>query len=192
MRGWLREWWDELCKNGVRSLFTLPRQLWAVEQVLRNRDIDLQRAIEAGGELKLECDREKRLRERLERQLEEMRQGEVGAKALQVDELERLGMIAEQCGRVAESIGRVVRHGWDRHNSSAPRSNRTMLEREVGKLQAIIGFMIAQEDLRPRELLQWRDTEERSIPRFAHYQGFSAPAAARAQALDNETPQEMA
>lgn len=173
MKNLLWLWWDIARKGGMRALFDLPMRLQLAERSLRTRDGDLQRVMLASGENEAAYAIEKRMRERLVRQLCETRRGEKGVLSFQADELERLAMLAEQLGRTAEAVGRVTRHGWDRAHDSIPRTNRTMLEREIGKLQAVVDFMVQRGDLEKQQMRHWREVEDRAIPKFSRYQGYS-------------------
>ena len=57
-------------------------------------------------------------------------------------EIERLAILAEECGEVAQAVGKVLRFGWEGQSPYGGRVNRVALEREVGNLRAIVNLML--------------------------------------------------
>ncbi len=86
-------------------------------------------------------------------------------------EIERLAMLAEECGEVAQAVGKVLRHGWHSCSPYNPRVNRMSLEREIGDLRAVIELMLDTRDLRLSELQAWQRRKRSAMPKWTHHQG---------------------
>ena len=90
--------------------------------------------------------------------------------ALTPGEVERLAMLAEECGEVIQMVGKMLRHGYDSHHPSDPAvSNRLLLTRELVDLESVVRAMVRHGEI--------YDPQGQDIPaawkkklRFAHYQ----------------------
>jgi hypothetical protein len=111
----------------------------------------------------------------LTRELAELRGGEERAlPGLSLAELERVAILAEECGEVIQVCGKILRYGWE---SCSPfdercRPNRVLLERELGDVRAIIDLMLQSGDVRRVDVAAWRDQKRTALRRWTHYQGF--------------------
>jgi NTP pyrophosphatase (non-canonical NTP hydrolase) len=74
-------------------------------------------------------------------------------------ELERLALLAEECGEVLQVIGKIIRHGYQSSNPHFPSdqggpTNRDLLVKEVGDVLLAIDFLmrhdIAEEQIEDR------------------------------------------
>ena len=70
--------------------------------------------------------------------------------SLSESELERLIMLAEECGEVVQAVGKIVRHGYeschpDVHGGDW--TNRQELAREVLDVIAMVNLMLLMEDI---------------------------------------------
>lgn len=97
-----------------------------------------------------------------------------GAPALTAAEVERLAMLAEECGEIAQAVCKVLRHGWE---SASPfddkrRPNRVALERELGDLLAVMYMMTDSGDLRVRDICAWRNRKRGRMAQWTHHQNF--------------------
>lgn len=60
-------------------------------------------------------------------------------------QIERLALLAEECGEVVQAVSKILRFGLDStHNQ---RSNRTRLETELGDLQVAIDLLAQSQDI---------------------------------------------
>lgn len=91
-------------------------------------------------------------------------------------EIERLAILADECGAVARAIGKVLRFGWE---SQSPyrddRTNRVVLEREVGSVRAAVNLMLDEDDLRLSEVQTWQRVRRASLVKWTLYQECSMP-----------------
>lgn len=64
-------------------------------------------------------------------------------------EAERLALLAEECGEVIQAIGKILRHGYESYhpNDVLKTSNRRLLERELGDIQAAYQLMHDAKDV---------------------------------------------
>ena len=117
-------------------------------------------------------ERVKKERSEHERKLAEFR-GDSGIPGLSPAEIERLSMLAEECGEVVQAVGKVLRHGWDCSSPYGSRTNRVTLEREVGDVRAIVGLMLDSHDLHLAEVQTWQRRKRAAVPKWTHYQDCS-------------------
>ena len=85
-------------------------------------------------------------------------------------ELERLAMLAEECGEVVQMVGKIILHGYKSYHPNDPSTpNRILLSEEVGDIEAVLSMMRENNDI---PLLPSRDIlakKERKM-KYAHYQ----------------------
>lgn len=64
-------------------------------------------------------------------------------------EVERLALLAEECGEVVQIVNKILRHGYESYNPniSVPRRNRTLLIQELGDIVCAIGLLDAAGDV---------------------------------------------
>jgi len=86
-------------------------------------------------------------------------------------EIERLSLLAEECGEVIQMVCKILRHGYEsRHPNGGPK-NRELLETEIGHVLYAIGLMTADSiDLHERmiDFERWR--KSRNVRRYLHFQ----------------------
>jgi hypothetical protein len=89
-------------------------------------------------------------------------------------EIERLALLAEECGEVVRVAMKILRHGWESCSPSDPkcRPSRVLLERELGSLRAVVDLMANCGDVRRQDMATWRDFKRRMYPQQTHHQGF--------------------
>jgi NTP pyrophosphatase (non-canonical NTP hydrolase) len=64
---------------------------------------------------------------------------------LTLSQIERLALLAEECGEVVQVVGKIMRFGFDgTHNQH---SNRERLEVELGDLQVAIDMLAQANDI---------------------------------------------
>lgn len=63
-------------------------------------------------------------------------------------EAERLAILAEECAEVIKCVGKILRHGYESYDPTGQvkGTNREQLEREIGDVHAIAGFMAGHGD----------------------------------------------
>ena len=132
----------------VRDALTLPAQLRETE-----RRLDLQRNINANlvkdinGRAKYEDD--------LRLRIDDLERSE-SIPGLTSAEIERLAVLAGECGRVAQGVSKVLRHGWHGVSSSGVPTNRVILERGMGEMRATIELMLDAGDVRRGDVVHWQ------------------------------------
>jgi NTP pyrophosphatase (non-canonical NTP hydrolase) len=87
-------------------------------------------------------------------------------------EVERLAILAEECGEVTQIVGKVLRHGYASHNplASNPISNRGLLAKEIGDLRWIISLMLNEGDVAEGAVLQCEWIKDESAKPYLHHQ----------------------
>lgn len=63
------------------------------------------------------------------------------------DEIERLIILAEECGEVVQSVSKVLRFGWEGRHPDGGSTNIENLEKEVGDILTIVDHMMIRGDL---------------------------------------------
>lgn len=91
-------------------------------------------------------------------------------------EIERLVILAQQCGEVVQACATIMRHGYE---SCSPldercKPNRIMLERKVGGLRGVVDLMTQRGDMKPQELAAWRARKRSVLAKGTHHQGFES------------------
>lgn len=87
-------------------------------------------------------------------------------------EVERLAILAEECGEVVQSVGKVLRHGYASHNplASSPINNRGLLAKEIGDLRWIISLMLSEGDVAEGVVIQHERLKGERAKPFLHHQ----------------------
>ncbi len=84
-------------------------------------------------------------------------------------ELERLAILAEECGEVIQIIGKIQRHGYESKHPDGGDCNGELLEQEVGDLICAINLMISNDDLRPSEIRLGAEEKANRIRKYLHH-----------------------
>ena len=84
-------------------------------------------------------------------------------------ETERLSILAEECGEVIQAVGKILRHGYDSCHPETGETNRQALERELGDLEFITGFIEEHCDVNSMNVLNYSRHKEGKIDRFLHH-----------------------
>lgn len=85
-------------------------------------------------------------------------------------EIERLAIVAEECGEVARAVGKVLRFGWESQSPYSGRTNRAALEREIGSVRAIVNLMIDAGDLQLNNVQAWQRSKRGALAKWTQYQ----------------------
>ncbi len=176
--------WFRAARDWVASWLSLPRRwreyrqlvemnaCWAQEHRALANEMGYQGShhLEAsvkiarrcyGAELAL-----KKLAEAEEREL-----AAIGLPGLTAAEMERLAMLAEECGEVVQAVGKVLRHGYQSASPFGGPVNRVALEREIGNVRAVVGLMIDARDVRLGDIQHWQRSKRAVFAKWTHHQG---------------------
>lgn len=87
-------------------------------------------------------------------------------------EVERLAILAEECGEVVQIVGKILRHGYASCNPNDAQaiSNRGLLAKELGDLDWIILLMSAEGDFAEGARLQRSRLKRESAEPYLHHQ----------------------
>jgi NTP pyrophosphatase (non-canonical NTP hydrolase) len=87
-------------------------------------------------------------------------------------ELERLALLVEEMGESLQIIGKILRHGMDSYNpiSDDRRTNRELLEKELGDVKHATDRLTEANDLDLSEILMNAEKKRISIRRWLHHQ----------------------
>lgn len=87
-------------------------------------------------------------------------------------ELERLSILAEEMGESLHIIGKILRHGMESYNpiSDDRRTNRELLEKELGHVKHAIDRLTESNDLNIDRILTHAEEKRVSIKRWLHHQ----------------------
>lgn len=112
--------------------------------------------------------------ESLEKQLAMEREFAKGSAlpGLSSAEMERLAILAEECGEAVQMCGKILWHGFE---SCSPyddrcRPNRVLLERELGDVRGVIDLMLQRGDVRAADIAAWRSRKQASLRKWTHHQ----------------------
>ncbi len=88
-------------------------------------------------------------------------------------EIERLAILAEECGEVVQAVGKVLRHGWESQSPYGSKPNRVALEREIGNVRAVVNLMLDAGDVRLGDVQAWQRAKRLSLEKWTHHQACS-------------------
>lgn len=91
---------------------------------------------------------------------------------LEPDKLERLAILAEECGEVIQIVGKILRHGYDSQNPDAPLAftNQQLLQHEIGDVLYIIELLIERDDVSKESVEIAKEKKARKIRKYLHHQ----------------------
>ena len=77
------------------------------------------------------------------------------ANGLTAEENERLALLSEECAEVIQVIGKIQRHGFESRNPDnlTGQTNRQLLQKELGDVDAAITLMHKKSDLHASEIM---------------------------------------
>lgn len=85
-------------------------------------------------------------------------------------EIERLAILAEQCGELQQAISKVMIHGWLVQSGDFGISYRVGLERRIGAVRAAVNMMLDSGDVRLAELQAWQRNKRERLAKWAKHQ----------------------
>ncbi|UWZ84635.1 hypothetical protein [Occallatibacter riparius] len=90
-------------------------------------------------------------------------------------EIERLALLAEECGEAVQAVCKVLRHGWESQSPYGGKTNRVALEREIGNVRAVVNLMLDEKDVRLGDVQAWQRAKRGQIVKWTHHQACSMP-----------------
>jgi NTP pyrophosphatase (non-canonical NTP hydrolase) len=87
-------------------------------------------------------------------------------------EAERLALLAEEMGEAIQVIGKILRHGYESTHPGGGPTNRGLLEKELGDVQAAITMMAHNTDVDLRSISSHREEKMENVKRYLHHQAF--------------------
>lgn len=90
---------------------------------------------------------------------------------LKVGEDERLSLLAEECAEVIQIIQKIQRHGYQSSNPYDPKNktNRYLLEEELGHVYLAIGLMCSKEDISREVIIHAKQDKKMRINKYLHH-----------------------
>lgn len=88
-------------------------------------------------------------------------------------EIERLAILAEECGEVTQMVGKILRFGWYGTKTKAKDygPNSARLEEEVGNLINIVNMMVDAGDISRNSIHRHTKSKRRTIGKHLKLQG---------------------
>lgn len=89
-------------------------------------------------------------------------------------QLERLAILAEECGEVVKVVGKILRHGLGSINPLTGESNRHLLEKELGDVLAAMELLVINDEVHMKDIYEHSDAkfdklQDPNYP-FVHFQ----------------------
>lgn len=126
-------------------------------------------------DLKRQCAESNEARRRLlERVAELSSQQNPAIPGLTPAQIERLAMLAEECGEVVQAVMKILRHGYQSQPPRGGLPNRLSLELEIGHVRAVMELMNDRGDTCAANVNTWRNRKRQALRRWTHHQGLSA------------------
>lgn len=86
------------------------------------------------------------------------------------DELERLAILAEECGEVVQIIGKILRHGRYSTHPNGGDTNSILLHKELGDIQAVMRLMRAAGELDMVKVYDNIGPKLEKLEKYTHHQ----------------------
>lgn len=92
-------------------------------------------------------------------------------KALTLDEIERLAILAEEAAEVQQIAMKIIRHDYDSCNpfDETKTENRELLEKESGDLKFAIQLMQDNYDVDAYKISRFKAKKKKNISKYLHY-----------------------
>lgn len=85
-------------------------------------------------------------------------------------ELERLALLAEECGEVIQAINKIIRHGYESFHPDHDENNRYDLEKECGDVRHAMIRLCDAGDLDKQSIHNRADYKAETVARYLHHQ----------------------
>jgi hypothetical protein len=86
---------------------------------------------------------------------------------------ERLALLLEECAEVIQMVGKILRHGYESSHPDGGPTNRALLEKEIGHVEAAIQMMSRENDISNNEISNHWMEKKRTVTRYLHHQNWS-------------------
>ena len=83
-------------------------------------------------------------------------------------EVERLSLLAEECGEVIQAITKILRHGYESGWKGS--NNRDDLAKEIGDVEFATEMLTAAGDVDAVSIINATDEKAEAVARFLHHQ----------------------
>jgi len=86
-------------------------------------------------------------------------------------QLERLVLLAEECGEVVQIIGKIIRHGYESHNPCDDNKtiNRELLNKEISHIYVALRLMDEEGDTDDDRISWHKKAKRASIQKYLHH-----------------------
>lgn len=89
---------------------------------------------------------------------------------LTLAQIERLAILAEECGETVQAAMKVVRRGYDRKHPRKPGpTNRGHLEEEIGNVLNAIEMMVEAGDVRSKKIKASLESKRERVKKFLYH-----------------------
>lgn len=85
-------------------------------------------------------------------------------------ELERLAVLAEECGEVVQAVNKIIRHGYNNHHPARTETNREELMTELGHILFAIGLLAKGKDVQMHKIECSQRRKSASAKKYLHHQ----------------------
>lgn len=70
-------------------------------------------------------------------------------------QIERFGILSEECGEVVQVCGKIFRHGLDSTNPLTNESNKDLLEKELGDIFAAVALLEQNNEVSTQKIFEY-------------------------------------
>ena len=102
-------------------------------------------------------------------------------------EAERLALLIEECAEVIHVGTKILRHGYASLHPNGGQNNRTLLEGELGDLQAAVALMLVAGDIDGETIVSETEDKFETVPKYLHHQSAALICRARRRARERAT-----
>ena len=85
-------------------------------------------------------------------------------------EAERLALLLEEMGEAQQIIGKILRHGYESTHPDGGLTNRSLLSKEMGDVEAALNMMIEANDLNGTDIARFRSDKRHNVRKYLHHQ----------------------
>lgn len=89
---------------------------------------------------------------------------------LSAAQIERLAILAEECGETVQATMKVVRRGYDRKHPRKPGpTNRGHLEEEIGNVLNAVEMMVEAGDVRSKKIKESLESKRERVKKYLYH-----------------------
>lgn len=89
---------------------------------------------------------------------------------LSAAQIERLAILAEECGETVQAAMKIIRRGYDRKHPRKPGpTNRGHLEEEIGNVLNAIEMMVAAGDVRSKKIKESLESKRERVKKYFYH-----------------------